>query len=194
MYSNVTPPVLPEWDTSAYPYYVLVFTYGKGDTDWFGCALYYMAAPFVYNDGGYVTGTVETFGYRGYKPSTETWEYWLNGEEFQQPGTALELRPGVVGGNYQRIYTDHDIKDSAGNIWLAAGSVTEAEEIVTEKWLRSFQAGLALGLTGNAQYMLSTPSYIWDEESGALTVIQDDGSLEFQFDRNTFHMEVIQKQ
>ena len=194
MYSNVTPPALPEWNTSAYPYYVLVFTYGKGDTDWHSCALYYMAAPFVYNDGGYVTGTAETFGYRGYKTSTGTWEYWLNGEEFQQPGTALELRPGVVGGNYQRIYTSHDIKDSAGNTWLADGSITGAVETVTECWLRSFQTGLALGLCGSALDIHSAPpAYIWDEESGMLIVNRDEGSLIYDFNRNTFHLNVTQQ-
>lgn len=168
----------------AYPYSVMVYDYEKGAEDWYQVHLYYSATPFTWN--GEAVGNSGTVYKRIYDAAYDGWT--------EEAETEIEASPGLTGTTYQRIYTDHDIKDSAGNIWLAAGSVTEAEEIVTEKWLRSFQAGLALGLTGNAQYMLSTPSYIWDEESGALTVIQDDGSLGFQFDQNTFHMKVTQKQ
>lgn len=168
----------------AYPYSVMVYDYQKGAEDWYQVHLYYSATPFTWN--GEAVGNSGTVYKRIYDAAYDGWT--------EESETEIEASPGLTGTTYQRIYTDHDIKDSAGNIWLAAGSVTEAEEIVTEKWLRSFQAGLALGLTGNAQYMLSTPSYIWDEESGALTVIRDDGSLRFLFDQNTFNMEVIQKQ
>lgn len=169
----------------AYPYSVMVYDYQKGAEDWYQVHLYYSATPFTWN--GEAVGNSGTVYKRIYDADYAVWS--------EEEEAEIEVSPGLEGRTFQRIYTSHDILDSSGNVWLAAGSVTEAEEIVTEKWLRSFQAGLALGLTGNALHMPSAqPSYIWDEESGALTVIRDDGSLEFQFDRNTFHMEVIQKQ
>jgi hypothetical protein len=122
----------------AYPYSVMVYDYEKGAEDWYQVHLYYSATPFTWN--GEAVGNSGTVYKRIYDAAYDGWT--------EEAETEIEASPGLTGTTYQRIYTDHDIKDSAGNIWLAAGSVTEAEKIVTETWLRSFQAGLAIGLAG----------------------------------------------
>lgn len=122
----------------AYPYSVMVYDYQKGADDWYQVHLYYSATPFTWN--GKAVGNSGTVYKRIYDAAYDGWT--------EEAETEIEASPGLTGTTYQRIYTDHDIKDSAGNIWLAAGSVTEAVETVTEKWLRSFRVGLALGLTG----------------------------------------------
>lgn len=186
MYSNVTPPALPEWNTSAYPYYVLVFVYEKGQTDWYGVRLVYSAVAFTWN-GSAVTNA-GTSGNMIYSAKDGAW-----GED-TLAGSVPEIKPGLGAGVYQRICTNHDIKDSAGNTWLADGSITGAVETVTECWLRNFQTGLALGLCGIALDIHSAPpAYIWDEGSGMLIVNRDEGSLIYNFDRITFHLNVTQQ-
>ena len=120
--------------------FILVFMYKKGAKDWFGVRLVYSEAAFTWN-GSAVTNA-GTAGNMVYSPEFKAWA-----EDTFAVDTP-EIKPGLDAGVYQRIYTSHDIPDSSGNIWLAAGSVTEEVETVTEKWLRSFRVGLALGLTG----------------------------------------------
>lgn len=120
--------------------FILVFMYKKGAKDWYGVRLVYSEAAFTWN-GSAVTNA-GTAGNMVYSPEFKAWA-----EDTFAVDTP-EIKPGLDAGVYQRIYTSHDIPDSSGNIWLAAGSVTEAVETVTEKWLRSFRVGLALGLTG----------------------------------------------
>ena len=122
----------------AYPYSVMVYDYQKGAEDWYQVHLYYSATPFTWN--GEAVGNSGTVYKRIYDAAYDGWT--------EEAETEIEASPGLTGTTYQRIYTSHDIPDSSGNIWLAAGSVTEAVETVTEKWLRSFRVGLALGLTG----------------------------------------------
>lgn len=120
----------------AYPYSVMVYDYEKSAEDWYQVHLYYSATPFTWN--GEAVGNSGTVYKRIYDADYAVWS--------EEEEAEIEVSPGLEGRTFQRIYTSHDILDSSGNVWLAAGSVTEAEEIVTEKWLRSFQAGLALGL------------------------------------------------
>lgn len=142
-YENVTPPELPSYDTAAYPKYVLVFDYGAKESDWYQVHLYYSATAFTY-DGSVVTNTGTVFK-QVYDDSIGAWT------DYGELSEAVNLSPGLKDGVYQRIYTNHDILDGEGTVWLAADSVTPVEETgVTEEWLFSFKTGLALGLCGNA--------------------------------------------
>lgn len=136
-YSNVTPPTLPEYDSVAYPYYVLVYNYENGSEDWYEAHLYYSGTAFTY-DGTQVTNAEGVTRTQVYADGSWTGE--VTTEE------APELSPGLTGSVYQRIYTNHDILDGEGNVWLAADSVTAVETA----WagLKSWLLGYALGLAG----------------------------------------------
>lgn len=136
-YSNVTPPKLPEYDSVAYPYYVLVYNYEKGSEDWYEAHLYYSGTAFTY-DGTKVTNAEGVTRTQVYADGSWTGE--VTTEE------APELSPGLTGSVYQRIYTNHDILDGEGSVWLAADSVTAVETA----WagLKSWLLGYALGLAG----------------------------------------------
>ena len=124
----------------AYPYYVLVFDYGAKESDWYQVHLYYSATAFTY-DGSVVTNT-ETVFKQMYDDSIGAWT------DYGELSEAVNLSSGLKDGVYQRIYTNHDILDGSGTVWLAADSVTPVG--VSENWLRSFKLGLSLGLCGNA--------------------------------------------
>lgn len=142
-YENVTPPALPSYDTAAYPKYVLVFDYGAKESDWYQVHLYYSATAFTYN-GSVATNSGVVFK-QVYDDSIGAWT------DYGELSGAVNLSPGLKDGVYQRIYTNHDILDGEGTVWLAADSVTPVEETgVTEEWLHSFKTGLALGLCGKA--------------------------------------------
>ena len=142
-YENVTPPALPSYDTAAYPKYVLVFDYGAKESDWYQVHLYYSATAFTYN-GSVATNAGVVFK-QVYDDSIGAWA------DYGELSEAVNLSPGLKDGVYQRIYTNHDILDGEGTVWLAADSVTPVEETgVTEEWLFSFKTGLSLGLCGNA--------------------------------------------
>lgn len=120
-YSNVTPPTLPEYDTETYSFYVLLFSYGLGDEDWYSIDLYYSAWRFQYDAGVGVTntGNVVRMTYNGDK--------WVENPFTPEQGE-LALNPGVQGdGNvYLRIYTNENIFNG-DELWLAADSVTPGE-------------------------------------------------------------------
>lgn len=124
----------------SYPYYVLVFDYVKGAEDWYQVHLYYSGTPYTY-DGTHVTnaeGIIRKDVYDG-----SAWSGEITSE------SAPTLAPGMNGDVYQRIYTNHDILDGEGNVWLAADSVTPVEEETGSGFdLKSFLTGLALGLSG----------------------------------------------
>lgn len=137
-YSNVTPPKLPEYDSVAYPYYVLVYNYEKGSEDWYQVHLYYSDTAFSY-DGSYVTNA----------GAVTKCVYDVSGGVWTDPAalaSAPQITYGLTGSVYQRIYTNHDILDGEGNVWLAADSVTAVETA----WagLKSWLLGYALGLAG----------------------------------------------
>lgn len=148
-YSNTTIPKFPEYDTTANPYAVALFTYGKGEEDWYHIVFAVSAsafrASFVSVDDG--EGNVLRSGMAA--QNTSTVHRWICGEdgvwEAQVDGDIICM-PGLSGTVYQRAWTNHNILDQSGNLWLAANSVSPVG--VTENWLRSFQEGLALGLAG----------------------------------------------
>jgi hypothetical protein len=171
----------------SYPYHVLVFDYGAKESDWYQVHLYYSATAFTY-DGSVATNTGTVF-WRVYGKDSEA---WTDAVELTMAPT---LSPGLKDGVYQRIYTNHDILDGEGTVWLAADSVTPVEETeITAEWIESFKLGLALGLCGKSLYIpVVPPAYVWDENTGQLIVNRDNGSLHFEFDQNTFNMTVIQQ-
>lgn len=141
-YENVTAPPLPEYDSTTYRYYLLVFNYGEGDTDWYQIHMNYSDSPFVYDaNGGYICGSVETYGWQSYDAETG-WTFF--GKEFLDNGLELNIRPGMTGGVFQRIYTNHDILDSNGNVYLAADCVTPVSTFDLRSWL----VGYTLGICG----------------------------------------------
>lgn len=122
-----------------YPYSVIAYNYEKGAEDWYQAHLYYSATPFTWN-GTAVVNSGTTYK-RIYDAELDAWT--------DDAETEIEATPGLDGTVYQRIYTDHDILDSTGAVWLAAGQVTPVEETgVSDTWKYSFKLGLALGLCG----------------------------------------------
>lgn len=73
---------------------------------------------------------------------TDTDEAWTFSTETENPLTANDDDPG--GGV---LWTLEDILKSDGSVWMAG--TQPVPERVSEAWVRSFQEGLALGLTGN---------------------------------------------
>ena len=131
-YSNVTPPTLSAYDSTACPFYVLVFNYGLGEEDWYQVHLYYSATAFTYDPALGITNTGVTFHQVG---DNESWEVLPQGSE------APTLKPGKDGNVYKRIYTKHEILDGSGNVYLAEGAVTPAFDL--QSWLTGFALGLA---------------------------------------------------
>ena len=118
-YSNITPPTLPSYDSTLYTHYVLEFEYDNGAENWAAVSMRYSATPFTYN-GAAVTNAGEHH-LQTYGSGTGEWTYW---------GTLTELSiaPGVTAtGGYRRIWTNHNILDGSGNVWLAANTATPAE-------------------------------------------------------------------
>lgn len=119
-----------------YPYSVIAYNYEKGAEDWYQAHLCYSATPFTWN-GTAVVNSGTTYK-RIYDAELDAWT--------DEAETEIEATPGLDGTVYQRIYTDHDILDSTGAVWLAAGNITHVG--MSEEWLYSFKLGLALGLCG----------------------------------------------
>lgn len=152
-YSNTTLPALPEYDTAAYPYAVALFSYGKGEEDWYQLVLAVSASAFKASFQSMDDGSGNVLKSGMAAVNTGTVRRWVCGEdgvwEEQASGDIICL-PGLAGNVYQRVWTNHDILDESGNVWLAAGCVTPVDTGVSADWLRSFKLGLALGLTGKA--------------------------------------------
>ena len=120
-YSNITPPKLPTWDTTAYPYAVLVFNYEKDATDWYQVHLNYSSIPFTYSTtDACITNTASEHGWRIYGDNSWTTEIMST--------AGLALSPGLKGQVFQRIWTNHDILDENGVVYLPANSVTPVDE------------------------------------------------------------------
>ena len=118
-YSNITPPTLPEYDSALYSHYVLEFEYENGSENWIAVSLRYSSTPFTY-DGGAVTNAVEHH-LQTYGSGTGEWTYW---------GilTEMSIAPGTTStGGYRRIWTNHNILEGSGKVWLAANTATPAE-------------------------------------------------------------------
>lgn len=148
-YSNTTIPKFPEYNTTANPYSVALFSYGKGEEDWYQLVFAVSAsafkASFVSMDDG--NGNVLKSGMAAQNTSiVHRWVCGADGVWEAQADGDIVCMPGLSGAVYQRVWTNHNILDQSGNIWLAANSVSPVG--VTESWLRSFKMGLALGLTG----------------------------------------------
>ena len=141
-YSNVTPPALPAYDTTAYPCYVLVFNYDVGATDWYEGHLMASASAFYYDTAAGHATINETSHLRYEISSGESeWTEWGAVE------AAPTIKPGQTAQIYQRIWTNHDILDTAGKVWLAADSVTSVED---KRDLRSHVLGIVLALIQKA--------------------------------------------
>ena len=141
-YSNVTPPALPVFDTTAYPNYVLVFNYYVGATDWYEVHLMASASAFYYDTAaGYAT--INETSHLRYEISARESEW----TEWGAVEAAPTIKPGQTAQIYQRIYTNHDILDTAGKVWLAADSITPVEDT---RDLRSHVLGIVLALIQKA--------------------------------------------
>lgn len=117
-YSNIKPPTLPEYNSALYPNYVLEFEYENGSENWFAVSLRYSSTPFTY-DGSAVTNAGEHH-LQTYGSGTGEWTYW---------GTLTEMSisPGTTAtGGYRRIWTNHNILDGSGKVWLVANTATPA--------------------------------------------------------------------
>lgn len=137
-YSNVTPPLLPAYDSETYSFYLLVFNYEQGAEDWYMVHLYYCSWRFQYTEGVGVVGSPVTF-HSTYSDGT-----WSEIEEID--GQTLALNPGLKGNVYQRIYTNANIFNG-DEIWLAAEMVTPVEEEEPKKfpfkqWMGFYAAAL----------------------------------------------------
>lgn len=140
-YENVTPPPLPEYDSTIYRYYLLVFNFDEGNTEWYQVHLLYAESPFVYDsDKKCINGSVATYGGQVY----DVYDAWaiLLGQEFHTIGLELNLTPGLDGEVFQRIYTNHDILDSKGNVYLAADCVTPIYTFDLRSWLIGYTLGI----------------------------------------------------
>lgn len=140
-YTNITPPALPDYDAETYGKCVIVFNYELDAADWYMVHLIYGAWQFSHTEAQGITNTGTTFTrtYSGGSWSAET-----------QDLVAPSLSPGAHGAVYQRIWTNHNIYDENGDIYLEENTVTPLDEEPDEEdtWLRDFQIGLALGLSG----------------------------------------------
>lgn len=137
-YSNVTPPLLPAYDSETYSFYLLVFNYEQGAEDWYMVHLYYCSWRFQYTEGVGVVGSPVTF-HSMYSDGS-----WSEIEEID--GQTLALNPGLKGNVYQRIYTNANIFNG-DEIWLAADTVTPVEEEEPKKfpfkqWMGFYAAAL----------------------------------------------------
>lgn len=123
MYSNVTPPTLPSYDSVANPYYLIQFEYALGAENWETVRFWFGAAPLTWN-GSAVTNAV-AFSLFTYGTGSPEWTAWGVMAEAGE----MALTPGpTTADTYMRLYTNHDILDGTGAVWLAEGTVTPTEE------------------------------------------------------------------
>lgn len=144
-YSNTTPPALPSYDTTAYPYRVMAFNYGIGEEDWYQIHLWYSSAPFIF-DGTNVVNTATSYTY-----ICDTAGDWGDAVEH-----GVSCKPGITGNVYQRIGANHNILDGAGNVWLAANAVTEVVEEPAGFDSISNQIGFGLGMSLLGRWIANT--------------------------------------
>lgn len=122
-YSNVTPPTLPSYDSVANPYYLIQFEYALGAENWETVRFWYGAAPLTWN-GEAVTNSADSYC-QTYGTGSPEWTYWGVMAEAGE----MALTPGpTTADTYMRLYTNHDILDGTGAVWLAKGTVTPTEE------------------------------------------------------------------
>lgn len=122
-YSNVTPPTLPSYDSVANPYYLIQFEYAIGAENWETVRFWFGAAPLTWN-GSAVTNAV-AFSLFTYGTGSPEWTAWGVMAEAGE----MALTPGpTTADTYMRLYTNHDILDGTGAVWLAKGTVTPTEE------------------------------------------------------------------
>lgn len=181
-YSNVTRPDLPgTYDPAAHPNYVMVFDYGQGADEWYMVHMYYSGTAFVF-DGKHITNTESVVRKNIYADGL-----WL-GEESGDGAPALS--PGLHGDVYQRIYTNHDILDGDGNVYLAADTVTPVKLFDLKSWLTGFALGLAgkplpLAVRKPVAYLYNgvrlpeLPE--WDKEKYPYVVIERTGSALYNY-------------
>ena len=137
-YSNVTPPTLPSYDSVANPYYLIQFEYAIGAEDWSTVRLWYGSAPLTWN-GSAVTNSVD-FSLYTYGTGSSEWTAWGVMAEAGE----MALTPGpTTADTYMRLYTNHDIKDGTGAVWLAANTVTPTEADKETERLNRIKSQLA---------------------------------------------------
>ena len=123
MYSNVTPPTLPSYDSVANPYYLIQFEYAIGAENWETVRFWFGAAPLTWN-GSAVTNAV-AFSLYTWGTGSPEWTAWGVMAEAGE----MALTPGpTTADTYMRLYTNHDILDGSGAVWLSEGTVTPTEE------------------------------------------------------------------
>ena len=137
-YSNAALPVLPEYDTAAYPYCVVEFRYKKGQTDWHELRLYYAEAAFVYQDApACICSKVSVTRWRSFSPKLGIW----SGEQ-TRAGTPI-LVFGSVEDGFRRIWTSQTIADAQGRTVIPAGKMTGMDWNGLRSWLMGVVQGMS---------------------------------------------------
>ena len=139
LYNGHRAPGLPVYDPAELPYGLIV----SANADNTALILmlcvnrpYYGTNPSDSTKTGvYNTGRMKVY------TCTDTEDAWTFSMETNNPLTANDDDPG--GGV---LWTLDDILKSDGSVWMAG--TQPVPERVSEAWVRSFQEGLALGLTG----------------------------------------------
>lgn len=132
-YSNVTPPALPNYDTAANPYAIVIFAYEIGAENWENFTIQYSATPFIYDPS---VGIKNTGVWTSQLYTNDGWFNW--GEQTEHGG----VMPGPEVTMFRRIWTNHEIYDTNGNIYLEANTVTPLYEVLWEINVKSKLAGL----------------------------------------------------
>lgn len=140
LYNGHRAPGLPVYDPAELPYGLIVSSNADNTALILMLCVnrpYYGVNPQDSTKTGvYNTGRMKVY------TCTDTDEAWTFSMETDNPLTANDDDPG--GGV---LWTLEDILKTDGSVWMAG--TQPVPERVTEAWVRSFQEGLALGLTGN---------------------------------------------
>ena len=142
LYSNITPPDFPVYDTETYSHYLLVFNYSLGSENWYHAVLLCSRTPFYYStEGGYVTTDSSYLRYVCDKYLNSDNTSWTEYGELDNTPT---LKPGQNDNVYQRIWTSETLLNTERRVWLKANKATVVWDAT------SFWIGLALGLAGSS--------------------------------------------
>lgn len=145
-YSNVDIPYLPDmWDEIFYPNCIVQMAYYEDEEDWYILNLYASRTAFIYDDG--IRHGADEYEWYVYSEDTEDgsldWHYPL-GVAGPYTGGLTEVRPvGLVDGVMCRYWTNHDIYDADGKLYLAADGVTPIKWSGLKDWIRGLVIGTA---------------------------------------------------
>ena len=130
LYNGVELPALPEWDKTLYPYAVLWTETVNSSGALSGIYVFACDHPVIYDPTTYkISSTVgaKYYAIRKLYAFNGTEKEWQNTGEGTLSGNYATLGPSYGGYTKTLIWSNHDVYDPSGNLYLTASDPVPVE-------------------------------------------------------------------